>query len=224
MHNSEKDAIKDKELLVDLQEKLEYLQDVLETMNREISEHLHGYLIFQLHELASAVRDIEMTDENLKVLESQLIDRFSYERYSIFTKNFVLETPVLDHLATEWSALMEVKFTGDIDQLDLLPRAQSREVWNVIIELINNAYRHGAASKIDIDFDFRKKGFLKILAVNDGSHVSSTHGKGSGSSIIYVASDGNWSIANNKNAGVVVNVQIEFYGPDRATRKQLGRI
>jgi two-component sensor histidine kinase len=151
------------------------------------------------------------------------MERFSYENYSVLTKNFILETPILDRLANEWSSLMEVKFTGDIDQLDLLPRAQSREAWNVIIELINNAYRHGAASKIDIDFDFRKKGFLKILAVNNGIHVSSTHGKGSGSSIINVASDGNWSIANNKNAGVVVNVQIEFYGPERATRKQLGR-
>lgn len=224
MHNAEKDAAKDKESIFDLAQKLEYLKNTLETMEREISEHLHGYLIFQLHELAGMTKDIVISEESLKDLQSRLVDRFSYQNYSMLTKNFILETPSLDRLANEWSTLMEVRFTGDIDQLDLLPRAQSREAWNVIIELIINAYRHGAASKIDIDFDFRKKGFLKILAVNDGSQVPSNHGKGSGSSIINVASDGNWSIANNKKSGVAVNVQIEFYGADRTTQKQLGRI
>jgi len=220
MTNTRKDMVKDQDEVKEMAEKLDYLKNVLSTMREEISEHLHGYLVFQVHEIANKSKLIDLQDESLTNLRKQLTESFSYQNYSILTKNFLLNQPSLYRLASQWDGLMEIRFTGDIDQISEMPPAQSRETWNVIIELINNAYRHGSASKIDFDFDFRTKGFLKLCAVNDGRAIKPNGKAGLGSSTINVASDGNWSIANVKNGGVMVNVQIEFYTHESVTKRK----
>ena len=220
MTNTRKDMVKDQEEVKEMEEKLNYLKNVLSTMRQEISEHLHGYLVFQVHEIANKSKLIDLQSESLTNLRKQLTESFSYQNYSILTKNFVLNRPSLSRLASQWDGLMEIRFTGDIDQISEIPRAQSREAWNVVIELINNAHRHGSASKIDIDFDFRTEGFLKLCAVNDVSAIQTNGKAGLGSSTINVASDGNWSIANVKNGGVMANVQIEFYAHESATKRK----
>lgn len=212
MVKAESDEVAKNEVLVrDLKEKLDYLDNVLRTMRREIAEHLHGFLIFQLTEMAGRIRGKDLTDADVKALLTEIRQNFSYEKYSIITKNFELDLPTLFRLAKEWEGLIAVTYSGDTNRIGLLPNAQKRELWNVIIELINNAFRHGGASEILINLDFSRKNFLSVHAENNGSPINHYPNIGTGSQIFKVASDGNWSIRNRENGGVEVDLLIEFY-------------
>ncbi len=198
-------------MVSELREKLEYLENAYSEMQREIAEHLHGYLIFQLNEIAGRMRKENLSPEELAELMEQVKTSFSYEKFSILRTNFSLDMPTLFRLAKEWEGLIEVVYSGDTSQIGLLPEAQKREVWNVIVELINNAFRHGDSSKIEIDFNFADKNFLRLCAVDNGSGLTNYPSKGTGSKIFSVASDNNWEISSLPEGGARVALQIEFY-------------
>lgn len=215
MVNFENDEVAKNEVLIrDLKEKLDYLDDAFLTMRREIAEHLHGYLIFQLTEMSGRIQGKDLTDTEVSALLAEIRENFSYEKYSIITKNFELDLPTLFRLGKAWEGLIAVTYSGDTKRIGLLPNAQKRELWNVIIELINNAFRHGEASEISINLDFSRKNFLSVRAENNGSPINHYPNKGTGSQIFKVASDGNWSIRNRENGGVEVDLLIEFYVDD----------
>jgi len=199
----------------ELREKYSYLEAVLNQSTREIAEHLHGYLIFRLSEIATRYRGKSVSEVEIEALEKEIKESFSYENYSLLSRNFVLDESALGRIVKDWSELMEIKFTGDLDRIALVPEIQKRETWNVIIELINNAYRHGEASKINFKLDLLDQRFLLLTAINNGLHVPDNSTKGTGSSIIAIASDGNWTIQNEKPSGVRVEVKIELYDTEK---------
>ena len=198
-------------MAAELREKLEYLENAYSEMQREIAEHLHGYLIFQLNEIASRMKNAALSQDEISELIEQVKSSFSYEKYSIMQANFALDMPSLFRLAKEWEGLIEVTYSGDTERIGLLPQPQRREVWNVVVEMINNAFRHGDASKIAIDFDFREKNFLELVAIDNGSGLTNYPTRGTGSKIFSVASDNNWEIVSLPEGGTKVALRIEFY-------------
>ena len=197
--------------MIKMQEKLNYLEQSLTSMQREIAEHLHGYLIFRISEMGSRFKGTAVTEEAIDEFNAEITESFSYENYSVLNRNFKLDINVLTQLSREWEGLLSVTFEGDLQRIELIPDVQKRELWNVIIELLNNAYRHGAASSIAINFDFSLKNFLQLSAKNDGSPINHYPNKGTGSHIFKVASDGHWSIRNLESGGVQVDITIQFY-------------
>ena len=202
----------DQDSLTEIQIRSDFLKGSLKVMEREIAEHLHGYLIFRINSITSRIDSHEINDENFDILKNEILHSFSYESYSVLKHSLKLDSASLERLVSDWHGLIEINFRGNLDKLYLLPSSQNRECWNVIIEMINNAYRHGQATKIEIDFDFKQKGFLHLTAIDDGINPIPTYPRrGIGSTLIEIASEGNWSAANQTNGGVVVNVRIKFY-------------
>jgi hypothetical protein len=222
--NSREDFRESRLFTDELREKYSYLESVLLQTQREIAEHLHGYLVFRVSEIANRFADGQVTENEIDDLVFEVQNDFSYENYSLLSRNFTLNESSLNRLSVEWEGLMKIRFNGDLGQVDVIPNIQKREVWNVIIELINNAHRHGHASEIAFNLDLNKAGFLNITAINDGQHTPLNSTRGTGSSIIEVASDGNWSIQNLEPYGVWVEVKIEFYETEKKDLRKRKKI
>lgn len=177
------------ELIAQREARGQHLERVV--ANREFANYLHGSVQNRL--LATAVRleDAETTPETLanelravnEVLDELLIDYGS--------SNSDLESQ-LNQLRENWSGLIEINL--DLDGDALTPRVPM-----IITEAVNNAYRHGKASVVDV-----KLSGNNLIIRDNGKLVTSKAGLGSQ---LFDSVSDNWTLTAS-DSGSVLEIEL----------------
>lgn len=107
-------------------------------------------------------------------------------------------------ISKPWSALMEIDTRVDEGSVSA---ARVRDVSDVVEECLSNAFRHGAARRVQIVM--RNDGDAWLVRVaDDGAGLSSTSTTGLGSSLLDAVSGGDWSRVAGEDGGCVVTVRV----------------
>jgi hypothetical protein len=91
----------------------------------------------------------------------------------------------MDDLVEVWSGVVEVTYRGSKEAVDLLDKDDfaKQSISEICKEAVGNAYRHGKASKVEINLQIVSKRF-EITVTNDGLAVAEKRSKGIGSRML----------------------------------------
>jgi len=200
----------------DLIDKRRVLKDHLESQRNEISKHLHGFLITKIHSSATLLdRYAENGDfESYRRELTNLLNEFTIEGLRSSLNRDVVSSDYFSKLLESWDGMIGISLQLP-ETLNLaIKKAQRIELAHVIEELISNAYRHGEAQLITITARWIDEDSLEIDATDNGKGAVLPVKPGLGSKIFESASDGNWSLRNNPDAGVQVKLIVQLYDPE----------
>ena len=107
---------------------------------------------------------------------------------------------MLDNLRARWVGLLDVQCTGPVPPLgpDAVDAAKE-----VVKECLNNAYIHGGARHVQVEFATGPDGTTVVMVTDDGSGPGGG-APGLGSAIMAQATRGEWTLAPVDNGGTVV--------------------
>ena len=107
-------------------------------------------------------------------------------------------------ISAPWSALMGIDV--DVDE-GMIPADRVRDVGDVLEECLSNAFRHGGATRVELEL--RRQANAWLLSVSDdGTGLDGAVGVGLGSSLFEAVSAGEWSRAEIPGGGCRVKVRI----------------
>jgi hypothetical protein len=91
----------------------------------------------------------------------------------------------MDELVEVWSGVVEVTYRGSKEAVDLLDKDDfaKQSISEICKEAVGNAYRHGKASKVEINLQIVSKRF-EITVTNDGLAPAEKRSKGIGSRML----------------------------------------
>ena len=91
----------------------------------------------------------------------------------------------MDELVEVWSGVVEVTYMGSKEAVDLLDKDDfaKQSISEICKEAVGNAYRHGKASKVEINLQIVSKRF-EITVTNDGLAPAEKRSKGIGSRML----------------------------------------
>lgn len=111
-------------------------------------------------------------------------------------------------IGTPWDGLVAVEIDVDPGANDLVDRESSRRLIERIVEEgIANAYRHGAASQVDVAVVV-EDGEITIRVTDNGSGPSSAREPGLGCRLFETAAPGGWSLRPGESVGAVLMVHL----------------
>jgi len=181
---------------------------------REVELRSQGQQRAQLaKEVASVLHGV--VQGRLAVAQRSLIDSTALARQALddgierLATTSVVTTVSAEQLAREvsapWCALMEVEISADAG---MIPADRVRDVGDVLEECLSNAFRHGGATRIDVEL--RRCESCWFLVVSDnGCGVSPAVSAGLGSSLLDTVSHGDWSRSASSDGGCIVTVRID---------------
>lgn len=180
-------------LKADLEKQAKRSQALL--ANRELANHLHSNIQNQL--LAQALRLEEAEPDDLNT-ELANLERILSEARSHGTHVSEDLSQLMQELKSRWGGLLAIEHTV----LPELTAAQSRVVGSVISEAIGNAFRHGFANQIHIEFEGNQGNLVMTIRDNGLGPRSSNPGLGS---VLY-DSAGSWRLEPSKNGGSQLSI------------------
>jgi hypothetical protein len=91
----------------------------------------------------------------------------------------------MDDLVEVWQGVVEITYSGSKEAVDLLERDvfAKQSISEICKEAVGNAYRHGKATKVEIDLRIVSKRF-ELTITNDGVAPSQGRAKGIGSKML----------------------------------------
>ena len=208
----------------DLRDKKRVLDQYLKRLNNEIGKHLHGYLLAKINSTATNLDQLAKQGRfnEYRVELEKLLSEFSLEKFRQGLQSDQVDDGFFQALQQLWDGLIEIEFSGDLEFYNEFQQVQTVELAHVIEEIISNAYRHGKATHIKIQFDRLENGDLRLTGVDDGDGVSEKFQRSLGSNIYELASGGRWSIKNRSEGGAVVELTITPYLWESAIRFSSG--
>ena len=154
----------------DLKDKVRILRDYNVFITNEISKHLHGHLMSHIHKFAFEV-DAMKTSLDFRPypqLFSKWLEDFSLENFIQDLNRASIDSDFFSHTKSKWDGLVSIDFIGDLNFYQDFQSVQLLEISNLITELIGNAFRHGKAGHISIEFESLHDRDLKIIGRDNG--------------------------------------------------------
>ncbi len=111
-----------------------------------------------------------------------------------------------EDLIATWDGVCETRIQYEPDLLEAVDETSRICTVEIVKEIVGNAFRHGAATKINIQIEIEDQR-VKVLAINNGDPVTEST-VGLGSELLTELTE-SWSIAN-ENEGVAVRAVIPF--------------
>jgi signal transduction histidine kinase len=102
----------------------------------------------------------------------------------------------MDDLLEVWQGVVEIAYTGSKEAVDLLDKDDfaKQSISEICKEAVGNAYRHGKATKVQIDLQIVAKRF-ELTISNDGIAPVEKRTKGIGSKMLDDLAP-RWSLTN----------------------------
>jgi len=164
---------------------------------KEVASVLHGVVQGRL---AVAQR----SSEDSAALARQALN----EGIELLSASSVTTAVTAAQLAREvsepWLPLIEVDIRADDG---IIPAERVRDVGDVLEECLSNAFRHGAASRVDVELRQQEQGWL-LIASDDGSGLGEVTRTGLGTSLFDAISGNDWSRKDLPGGGCQVTVQL----------------
>jgi hypothetical protein len=182
-------------------------------LRNDVGKHLHGYLVSKVLKTSTQLDDMGRKGEfsGFSLALEELLSEFSLEKFYAGLSKDRMSEDFYKLTAEDWSGMVEVKFTGELDCFRTMHTTQRIELAEIIEELIANSHRHGGATQILIDFSWLKDGVLEILAEDNGHGVAQGFTKGLGFSLFESASDGRVSVEVGLRSHSAIRIQINLY-------------
>jgi signal transduction histidine kinase len=123
-------------------------------------------------------------------------------------KSFDLKLAIKQQKKT-WEGIMNVQVITRGPEFENL----AADLWagfcanEIIKEGLSNAFRHGSAKKVVVEFESLKPGFVTIKITNDGKSLSKTRKNGLGSQLLDEIAYP-WSLTNVPKVGTILRAQI----------------
>ena len=123
-------------------------------------------------------------------------------------KSFDLKLAIKQQKKT-WEGIMNVQVITKGPEFENL----AADLWagfcanEIIKEGLSNAFRHGSAKKVVVEFESLKPGFVTIKITNDGKSLSKTRKNGLGSQLLDEIAYP-WSLTNVPKLGTILRAQI----------------
>ena len=169
---------------------------------RDVAQHVHGTVQPGLVAASIAIDEAVKSGDRaalqgaLEIARSALDADFTPSTAS--TDASIAD--VLDNLRARWVGLLDVQCTGPVPPLgpDAVDAAKE-----VVKECLNNAYIHGGARHVQVEFATGPDGTTVVMVTDDGSGPGGG-APGLGSAIMAQATRGEWTLAPVDNGGTVV--------------------
>ena len=107
-------------------------------------------------------------------------------------------------VSAPWCALMEVRISADAG---MIPADRVRDVGDVLEECLSNAFRHGGATRVEVELRRRESCWFVVVSDN-GSGLDRAGSAGLGTSLLEAVSGGDWSREPAALGGCVVTVRL----------------
>ncbi len=111
-----------------------------------------------------------------------------------------------EDLIATWDGVCEIRIQYEPDLLEAVDETSRICTVEIVKEIVGNAFRHGAATKINIQIEIEDQR-VKVLAINNGDPVTEST-VGLGTELLTELTE-SWSITN-ENEGVAVRAVIPF--------------
>lgn len=112
----------------------------------------------------------------------------------------------IDAVVRPWRSLMET--TVRVDVADIAPE-RAEAVCRIIEEGLSNAYRHGAATAVEIDAAMESAG-VRITVLDDGSGLDADLQPGLGSTLLDALAPNSWSLARSADGRTVLDALVRI--------------
>ena len=185
-----------KQIITNTQIATKPLNKELAQISRSWARHLHGRVQSQILAATFSLEKAQQDGDSLAVQNSldlivaTLADATNLQGRSTQT----LETALAERIAN-WGGILEIKV---LISPELKTRAgmEVLTVTDIVEEMVTNASRHGAATKIRVEIEPRDPSHVVIRSIDNGIHFESK-GKGFGSRFFEEVSQGRWDISRN---------------------------
>ena len=107
-------------------------------------------------------------------------------------------------VSAPWSALMDIDLRADEG---MIPADRVRDVGDVLEECLSNAFRHGGATRVELELDRQERGW-HVAVSDNGSGIDEAQGSGLGTSLFDAVSGGEWSRSTIPGGGCRVDVMV----------------
>lgn len=175
-------------------------------ISRNWARHLHGRVQSQILaatfslEKAQDAGDLDGVQKAFEQISNVLLRADKIEEFD----NQSLESEIKNRIQ-QWSGIIEVAIQIS-SEVGARTGLEVHIIADVVEEMITNASRHGAASKISIKLLQRTSSQLRIEATDNGAHFDPQN-KGFGSRFFDEVSEGRWDISRSKaNAQTTVSM------------------
>lgn len=185
-----------KQIITNTQISSQPVNKELVQISRSWARHLHGKVQSQILagtfilEKAQHDGDSLAVQNALNLMVANLKDATNLERSSTQT----LETAITERTG-KWEGILEIEMLIS-PELKTSAGMGVLTVADIVEEMVTNASRHGAATKIRVEIQRRDPSHLVIRSIDNGDFFES-EGKGFGLRFFEEVSDGRWDISRN---------------------------
>ena len=192
-------------------------------ISRNWARHLHGRVQSQILaatftlENAQRVGDVAEVQKAFEQIEAILENADQIDSF-----NSISLSEELDKRIKQWTGIIEIAMQIP-PEIAAQTGLEIQVIADIIDEMITNASRHGAATKIRIELTRRMPIELRIKAIDNGAYFDTTK-KGFGLRFFDEVSQGRWDISRNEAFGettVSVLFELEESGPPKKEFRDL---
>jgi len=180
---------------------------------REVELHTQERQRAQLaHEVASVLHGVvqgrlavaQRSPDDSAALARQALDEGIELLGATSVATAVAATQLAGDVSAPWSALMDIDIRADEG---MIPAERVRDVGDVLEECLSNAFRHGGATRVELELDRQERGW-HVAVSDNGSGIDETHGSGLGTSLFDAVSGDEWSRSAVPGGGCRVDVMV----------------
>lgn len=201
---------------LDLLNKQKVLERHHKKLRDDLAKYLHGYLISKIYTVAEELDNLAKANRftDYQTLLHSLFTDLTLASFHQDTVHREIDSKFFEGLQVQWEGMMEIRIDGEEELNGLSHRIQRVEIADVCIELVNNAYRHGGASRIEITFEEGSDRKIHLSAVDNGVGPAKDFIGGLGSNLYDLASDQNWSIQRTRSQETKVSLSLRDYADE----------
>ena len=164
---------------------------------QEVASVLHGVVQGRL---AAAQR----SSDDSTALARQALDKGIEMLGAASVATAVAAEQLACEVSAPWSALMDIEIRAD---KGMIPADRVRDVGDVLEECLSNAFRHGGATRVELELHRQEIGWL-VVVTDDGSGIDEAQRSGLGTSLFEAVSGGRWSRQAANSGGCRVEVVV----------------
>ena len=176
-------------------------------ISRELAKYLHGTIQSRL--MASAI-GLESAGKRGDVKALQKEAKTAYKNLKLPSEKYFSAPELtlkaeLDKVIAKWKDLMKLKLTLPKAQLHLAPNLV-QDIGNAVNEGLSNAFRHGVADEVNINFQV--KGSKLMIEIEDNGTGPTKGSSGLGSEWFNAIAGRDWELVENKKSGATLRLGI----------------
>ncbi|MEY3734545.1 MAG: hypothetical protein RL347_1904 [Actinomycetota bacterium] len=172
---------------------------------RDLAQDLHGTVQTRLIACASALEISARAGDSAGCLDALRESIRVLEGLRTGKDSTIADR--LTALAASWTAICQVSMSAD----PALSDKHHEGVIRVVEEAISNAYRHGAATRIQVDVVLQDADVI-VVTVHDDGHGPAGGGPGLGTDLITRATRGDFEIDRGPSGGAVLIARLPVAG------------